>query len=119
VGLGDAMTRTFYEDVILAAVNGILSNPERDHMTPFKVAGAAIEIAQQVCMAAGHPVMPGFTMTAGQTIREVRMKMLKDALERHDGDKPLAAKELGVDLRTVYNWLDQEGYGGQVEQRSA
>jgi transcriptional regulator with PAS, ATPase and Fis domain len=108
------MTRRFYEDVILAAVNGILSNPERAHMTPFKVAGAAIEIAQQVCMAAGYPAAPGMTATAGKTIREVRTKMLHDALENNDGDKARAAKELGVDLRTVYNWLDQEGYGGQV-----
>jgi transcriptional regulator with PAS, ATPase and Fis domain len=113
------VTRPFYESAVLAAVNGILSNPERSHMTPFKVAECAVEVAQQVCRVAGHSGTPGLTATAGNTIREVERKMFWDALKRNMGDKHATAKELGVDLRTIYHWLDRNVYESEAERESA
>jgi two-component system NtrC family response regulator len=44
---------------------------------------------------------------AGQSLREIEMQAIYDALERHDGNKPRAADELGVSLKTLYNKLNQ------------
>ena len=41
------------------------------------------------------------------TLRDLEMQAIYDALERHDGNKPAAAEELGVSLKTLYNKLNQ------------
>ncbi len=35
------------------------------------------------------------------------MSVIEHVLEKHDGDKPKAAKELGIALKTLYNKLNQ------------
>ena len=45
---------------------------------------------------------------AGQTLRELEMWAISQALERHEGNKPEAAKELGVSLKTLYNKLNNQ-----------
>ena len=48
------------------------------------------------------------TATSGpQTLRELEMQAIYAALERHDGNKPKAAEELGISLKTMYNKLNQ------------
>lgn len=42
-----------------------------------------------------------------KTLREIEMEAIHDALERHQGDKPRAAHELGISLKTLYNRLNQ------------
>ena len=42
------------------------------------------------------------------TLRELEMEAIHQALDRHDGNKPKAAEELGVSLKTLYNKLNQE-----------
>jgi len=42
------------------------------------------------------------------TLRELEMRAIHDALDRHAGNKPQAAEELGVSLKTLYNKLNQE-----------
>ncbi len=44
---------------------------------------------------------------AGQSLREIEMQAIYEALERHDGNKPRAADELGISLKTLYNKLNQ------------
>jgi len=44
---------------------------------------------------------------AGQTLRELEMQAIHEALERHGGNKPKAAEELGISLKTLYNKLNQ------------
>src|SRR5690606_9577838 len=41
------------------------------------------------------------------TLREIEMEAIHEALERNDGNKPKAAEELGVALKTLYNKLNQ------------
>lgn len=41
------------------------------------------------------------------TLRELEMEAIHDALERTGGNKPQAAEQLGVSLKTLYNKLNQ------------
>jgi len=47
--------------------------------------------------------------TSAQTLREIEMAAIHEALERHNGNKPKAAEELGISLKTLYNKLNQAG----------
>lgn len=49
----------------------------------------------------------------GQTLREIELQVIQQALDRHDGNKPKAADELGISLKTLYNKLNQVS---QLEQ---
>ena len=40
------------------------------------------------------------------TLRQLEVIAINRALERHDGNKPAAAEELGVSLKTLYNKLN-------------
>ncbi len=39
--------------------------------------------------------------------REIEMQAIHQSLERHAGNKPKAADELGISLKTLYNKLNQ------------
>ena len=41
------------------------------------------------------------------TLRDLELFAIHDAIERHEGNKPAAAEELGVSLKTLYNKLNQ------------
>lgn len=41
------------------------------------------------------------------TLRELEMMAIDRALERHNGNKPAAAEELGIGLKTLYNKINQ------------
>ncbi len=43
---------------------------------------------------------------APMSLREIEMMAIEQALSRHDGNKPAAAEELGVSLKTLYNKLN-------------
>ena len=40
-------------------------------------------------------------------IRKWEMEAIQEALERNDGNKPKAAEELGISLKTLYNRLKE------------
>ena len=44
---------------------------------------------------------------ADKTLREIEMQAIHDALDRHHGNKPSAARQLGISLKTLYNKLNQ------------
>ena len=41
------------------------------------------------------------------TLREMELRLIEASLERHDGNKPKVADELGISLKTLYNKLNQ------------
>jgi two-component system NtrC family response regulator len=43
----------------------------------------------------------------GQTLRDLEVQAIYDALDRCGGSKPKAAEELGISLKTLYNKLNQ------------
>jgi DNA-binding NtrC family response regulator len=59
---------------------------------------------------------PSVNAPAGtRTLREIEMEHVLRVLEKHAGNKPAAAAELGISLKTMYNKLNQL----QEERRSA
>lgn len=62
--------------------------------------------------AAPHPQFtadPGsvWDPRESKTLREVEMDVIHRVLDKHQGDKPRAANELGIALKTLYNKLNQ------------
>lgn len=45
-------------------------------------------------------------LATGETLARIEEQAIKQALERHDGNKSAAAKDLGISRRTLYNKLD-------------
>jgi transcriptional regulator with PAS, ATPase and Fis domain len=43
-----------------------------------------------------------------KTLREIEMEVIYHVLEKHNGDKPKAADELGIALKTLHNKLNQD-----------
>ena len=76
-----------------------------------------IEHATIVCP--GPPILPEhlprrFGLRAARvktlgpmSLRDLEMQAINEALERHEGNKPAAAEELGISLKTLYNKLNQ------------
>ncbi len=50
---------------------------------------------------------PHFKMVRPQSLREIELQVIQQTLERHNGNKPKAAEELGISLKTLYNKLNQ------------
>ncbi len=58
--------------------------------------------------AASAVAGPHFTVPDGNpTLRDVEMKYIQVVLEKYNGNKPAAAKELGIALKTLYNKINQ------------
>jgi two-component system NtrC family response regulator len=49
------------------------------------------------------------TFGAGLSLREIELQAIQQSLDRHNGNKPKAAEELGISLKTLYNKLNQFG----------
>jgi DNA-binding NtrC family response regulator len=51
---------------------------------------------------------PHFQVPEGNpTLRDVEMKYILTILEKHQGNKPAASRELGISLKTLYNKINQ------------
>ena len=48
-----------------------------------------------------------FHSNQSKTLREIEMDVIHHVLDKHSGDKPKAALELGIALKTLYNKLNQ------------
>jgi DNA-binding NtrC family response regulator len=56
---------------------------------------------------------PHFKIGPPQTLREIEMQVIQQTLDKYSGNKPKAADELGISLKTLYNKLNQ---ATQLEQ---
>jgi DNA-binding NtrC family response regulator len=53
-------------------------------------------------------LLPGSSPDSGPpTLRDIEMEHILAVLEKHNGNKPAAARELGISLKTLYNKLHQ------------
>jgi len=50
---------------------------------------------------------PGMVSNAPRTLKEIEMDYILKVLDKHGGNKPAAAAELGIVLKTLYNKLNQ------------
>jgi DNA-binding NtrC family response regulator len=50
---------------------------------------------------------PSYLADQAKTLREIEMDVIHHVLDKHGGDKPKAAMELGIALKTLYNKLNQ------------
>jgi DNA-binding NtrC family response regulator len=55
--------------------------------------------------SAAAPASPA--TPSARTLREIEMEHVLRVLEKHNGNKPAAAAELGISLKTLYNKLNQ------------
>ena len=93
-----------------------------DHRWPGNVRELANAIERAMILCNSGPIGPEhlpsrFTarrlrgvqikMPGGQTLRELEIQAIHDALGRYAGNKPRAADELGISLKTLYNKLNQ------------
>jgi len=113
---------------------GDLLSPEaaealRVHTWPGNVRELANVIEHALILCDGLPISPEHLPTrfgepvprsgvlkfaAPCTLRELEMRAIYDALDRHGGNKPKAAEELGVSLKTLYNKLNQDATLGKT-----
>ena len=63
--------------------------------------------SRRVRAASGAPASLKAVSSAPQTLREIEMQVIYQTLERLAGNKPKAAEELGISLKTLYNKLNQ------------
>ena len=54
-----------------------------------------------------RPTLKTPAAAGGQSLRDLEMQAIYDALTRHNGNKPKAAEELGISAKTLYNKLNQ------------
>lgn len=70
--------------------------------------GRAASTAALSFAAHGEGVVQGRSMDSGaRTLRQMEEEMILRVLDKYHGDKPQAARELGIALKTLYNRLSQ------------
>jgi two-component system NtrC family response regulator len=94
----------------------------KQHAWPGNVRELANVIEHAMILCEGEPISPEhlpqrFTsprpaaaargLREPCTLRELEMQAIHAALDRHQGNKPQAANELGISLKTLYNKLNQ------------
>ncbi len=66
--------------------------------------------ARRAPVSSGRPPSAGphFAIPEGSpTLRDIEMKYIQVVLEKHNGNKPAASRELGISLKTLYNKINQ------------
>jgi DNA-binding NtrC family response regulator len=91
---------------ILSAAQRITPEHLPNHLRPSPGKPPTLSLAAATGSAAG---------AGARTLREIEMEHVLRVLEKHAGNKPAAAAELGISLKTMYNKLNQL----QEERRTA
>jgi DNA-binding NtrC family response regulator len=67
-------------------------------------------LGRKTLAASGAPAMlgPHFPVPDGApSLRDIEMRYIQLVLEKHNGNKPAASRELGISLKTLYNKINQ------------
>jgi DNA-binding NtrC family response regulator len=94
---------------IIAAGERILPEHLPHHLRPPTGRPATLSLARETATATpAATLMPAATpSSAGKTLRDIEMDHILRVLEKHNRNKPAAAAELGISLKTLYNKLNQ------------
>ena len=100
-----AVMMTAYADV--PSVQRALRSDAADFLTkPFTLAQLEQALSRACCAASSRtPAAPSDHGDAPVSVEMAKRRALRAALDRADGNKLQAARELGVSRRTLYNWL--------------
>ena len=85
-------------------------DPRRRRPDPPRAPADPVPVAAPGCRLAAAPAVSGphFPVPEGSpTLRDIEMKYIQVILEKHNGNKPAASKELGISLKTLYNKINQ------------
>ncbi len=84
------------------------TNSSRRPLQPSAFASASTSASSQ---AANSPALAGphFSMSqdGNLSLRDIEMRYIQIVLEKHNGNKPAASRELGISLKTLYNKINQ------------
>ena len=69
--------------------------------------GTGIGGASSPAVSGPHFPIPTVAGGGPPTLRDIEMKYIQVILEKHNGNKPAASKELGISLKTLYNKINQ------------
>jgi DNA-binding NtrC family response regulator len=72
---------------------------------PDSIGAPSNSFSAPVSIASGSGVL--WNSGENKTLREIEMDLIYRVLDKHHGDKPRAAAELGIALKTLYNKLNQ------------
>jgi DNA-binding NtrC family response regulator len=82
--------------------------PLRPEHLPSQLAGRRGGPAPAVAAPGATLLGPHFPVPDGApTLRDIEMKYIQIVLEKHNGNKPAASRELGISLKTLYNKINQ------------
>ena len=74
------------------------------HLRPGAALPATLSFARA---AAPAPSVPHVADATPKTLKEIEMDHILRVLAKHNGNKPAAAAELGIVVKTLYNKLNQ------------
>lgn len=106
--LANAMEHAF----IIAGGGPILA----EHLPYYVKATAGIPVSVPISSVRGATPAPAMTGIDGRSLKDVEMEHIISVLNKHQGNKPAAATELGISLKTLYNrlnaWQDEKRVAG-------
>jgi DNA-binding NtrC family response regulator len=74
---------------------------------PARRGGGAGSSFGSAAVSGPHFPIPTIAGGGPPSLRDIEMKYIQMVLEKHNGNKPAASKELGISLKTLYNKINQ------------
>jgi DNA-binding NtrC family response regulator len=94
------------EHAFILSGGGPITPEHLPHHLTHRPPAATVPLRAVPAAPAAAPAPPR-TPSAPRTLSEIEMEHLLRVLEKHGGNKPAAAAELGISLKTLYNKLNK------------